>query len=82
MATMFGDVTDLQRRHHQSNIPHLVKKIKGFPLKAKSFRNIATYQKPKEGGGGWVHTYIHAYTHTCFIYLESYTINSISTISK
>jgi len=26
--------------------------IKGFPLKAKSSRNIATYQKPREWGGG------------------------------
>ena len=30
MKTMFGDVTDLQQRHHL-----------GFPLKAKSFRNTA-----------------------------------------
>ena len=27
------------------NIPHLVSNIKGFPLKAKSFLNTATYQK-------------------------------------
>ena len=27
------------------NILHLVKKIKGFPLKVKSFQNTATYQK-------------------------------------
>ena len=27
-------------------------KMKGFPLKAKSFRNTAMYQKLKEGGGG------------------------------
>ena len=27
------------------NIPHLVLNIKGFPLKAKSFLNTATYQK-------------------------------------
>ena len=26
-------------------VPHLVQQIKGFPLKAKSFRNTATYQK-------------------------------------
>ena len=45
MATFVGDVTGLQRRHHSQNIPHLVKKIKGFPLKVKSFRNTATYQK-------------------------------------
>ena len=29
-----------------------VEKIKGFPLKAKSFQNTATYQKLKGGGGG------------------------------
>ena len=29
--------------------PTLVEKIKGFPLKAKSIRNTATYQKLKEG---------------------------------
>ena len=49
MRAMFGDVTDLQQRHHPYNIPHLVEKIKGFPLKAKSFRSIATYQKPNGG---------------------------------
>ena len=67
MATMFGDVTDLQQRHHPQNIPHLVKTIKGFPLKAKSFRDTLTYQNllggvPSTpacnlvvgGGGGWV----------------------------
>ena len=47
MRAMFGDVTDLQQRHHPYNIPHLVEKIKGFPLKAKSFRNMATYQNPR-----------------------------------
>ena len=51
MATMFVDVTDLQQRHHPQNIPHLVEKIKGFPLKAKSFRHTATYQKLAGGGG-------------------------------
>ena len=30
-------------------IPHHVKKIKGFPLKAKLFWNSATYQKLKGG---------------------------------
>ena len=45
MATMFGDVTDLQQHPHPQNIPHLVEKNKGFPLKAKSFRYIATDQK-------------------------------------
>ena len=51
MATMFGDVTVPQQRHHPQNIPHLVEKMKGFPLKANSFRNTATYKKPKGGGG-------------------------------
>ena len=49
---MFGDVTDLQQRHHPQNILHLVEKMKGFSLKAKSFRNTATCQKPKGGEGG------------------------------
>ena len=40
MAIIVGAVTGLQQRHHPQNIPHLVEKIKGFPLKAKSFRNI------------------------------------------
>ena len=43
MATIFGDVTGLQQRRHPKNIPDLVKKIKGFPLKVKSFQNTATY---------------------------------------
>ena len=30
------------------NIPYLVKKIKGFRLKAESFRKTATYQKLQE----------------------------------
>ena len=42
-ATLCGDVTGLQRHHHTWNISHLVEKIKGFPLKVKSFQNIATY---------------------------------------
>ena len=50
MVSIFGDVSDLQQRYRPWNIPHLVKKIKGFPLKVKSFHNIATYQKPKGGG--------------------------------
>ena len=45
MVTIGGDVTGLQQHHHPYNIPHLVEKIKGFPLKAKSFGNTATYQK-------------------------------------
>ena len=31
------------------NISHLVKKIKGFPPKVKSFQNTATYQKLRGG---------------------------------
>jgi len=52
MATMFGvcDVRDLQQRYHPQKTSHLVEKVKGFLLKAKSFRNIATYQKPEVGG--------------------------------
>ena len=34
MATIVGDVTD-----------HFFEKINGFPLKAKSFPNTATFQK-------------------------------------
>ena len=44
MATIVGDVTGLQHRHHPQNISHLVETIKGFPLKAKPFRNTATDQ--------------------------------------
>ena len=45
IATIVSDVTGLQQRHHPWNIPHLVKKIKGFPVKVKSFLNTAKYQK-------------------------------------
>ena len=31
-TTIVGDVTGLQQRHHPENIPHLLNKIKGFPL--------------------------------------------------
>ena len=50
MTTIVGDVTSLQQRHHPKNIRHLVKKIKGFPLKVKSFQNTTTYQKLRGGG--------------------------------
>ena len=43
------DVAGLQHRHHPWKIRHLVKKIKGFLLKVKSFHNTATYQKLEEG---------------------------------
>ena len=49
MATIVGDVLGLQQRHHPKNILHLVKKIKGFPLKVKSFLNKATCQKLQGG---------------------------------
>ena len=52
MANIVGDVTGLQKRHHPWNIPKKIKKIKkikGFPLKAKSFQNTVTYQKLRVG---------------------------------
>ena len=49
MPTIVGDVTGLQQSHHPLNIPHLVKKIKGFPLKVKAFQSTATYQKLRGG---------------------------------
>ena len=49
MATIVSDVTGLQQRQHPRNIPRLVKKIKGFPVKVKSFLNTATYQKLRGG---------------------------------
>ena len=45
MATIVGDVTGYQEPPHPMNVPHLVKKINGFPPKVKSFQNTATYQK-------------------------------------
>ena len=40
----------LSGRNHcgGKNIPHLVEKIKDFPLNAKSFRNTAKYQNSGE----------------------------------
>ena len=49
MATNVSDVTGLQQRNHPYNIPHLVEKIKGFPVKANSFRNTATFKKLRGG---------------------------------
>ena len=48
MATMFGDITSTQQRHHPY-IPHFDEKMKAFPLKVKSFQNTATYQKQGRG---------------------------------
>ena len=45
MATIVGTVPGLQQCHQPLNIAHLLKKIKGFPPKVKSFPNTATYQK-------------------------------------
>ena len=49
MATIVGDVTGQQQRHHPLNIPHLVKTIKGFPVKVKLFENTATIKNSGEG---------------------------------
>ena len=48
-ATTVDDVTGLEQRYQPYNVPHLVKKIKGFPLKVKSFQNTATCQKLRGG---------------------------------
>ena len=42
MVTIVGDVSSATT--HKIYL-HLVEKIKGFPLKVKSFRNTATNQK-------------------------------------
>ena len=49
MATIVGDVTGQQQRQHPLNIPHLVKTIKGFPVKVKLFQNTATIKNSGEG---------------------------------
>jgi len=49
MANILDDVTGNQQRHNPYYIPHLAEHIKGFLSKAKSFRNIETQQKPREG---------------------------------
>ena len=58
------------------NIPHLVKKIKGFPLKVNSCQNTATYQKLRGGvlstplpprcttAGVWICVYVWGLTTT------------------
>ena len=55
MATIVDDVTGPQQRHYLKNIRQLVKKIKGFPLKVKSFRSTATYQKLRGGVPSTLH---------------------------
>ena len=49
MANILEHVTGNQQRHNPYYIPHLAEHIKGFLSKAKSFRNIETHQKPREG---------------------------------
>ena len=49
MATIVGDVTGLQQRHHPQNIPHLVKKIKGFPLEVNRFEILQHIKNSGEG---------------------------------
>ena len=50
IATIVGDVTGPQQRHHPQNIPHLVEKIKGFPLKVKSYRKTAKTKEERYFG--------------------------------
>ena len=59
MATTVGCVTGLQQSYHPWNIPYLVKKIKGFRLKAKSFRNTATQGVPSTPHPPLYHNYFH-----------------------
>ena len=51
MTTMFGDVTDLQQRHHPKNIPHFVEKMKGFPLNRFEILQHIKDSRGKGGGG-------------------------------
>ena len=51
MATIFGDVTGLQQRHHPKNIPYIVEKIESFPLKANRFEIL---QHTKNSGEGFL----------------------------
>ena len=79
MATI-SDVTGLQQCYHQQSIPHLVEKIKGFPLKAKSFRNTATCQKrwggvlstrsPRTTLGVWLCVYVRGFRWKDFILFQ------------
>ena len=72
MPTIVGDVTGIQQSHHPLNIPHLVKKIKGFPLNVKEFQNTATYQK-RQGGvpstppPPWICAYARETKHDLFV---------------
>ena len=53
MTIMNDDVTGLLQRHHPLNIPRLVKKMKGFPWKAKPFQIL---QHIKNSRGGFINT--------------------------
>ena len=46
ITAMFGDVTGLQQRHHQWNIPHLVEEMKGFSLKENLFEMLKQVKNP------------------------------------
>ena len=49
MAAVFGDVTDLQQRHHPIKYTSSCREDQRLSTEGKSFRNITTYQKPR----GW-----------------------------
>ena len=51
LATMFGDVTAFQQRHHTWNIPHLVEKIKGS-TEGKIVLKYCNISKTQNHGGG------------------------------
>ena len=88
MATIVSDVTGLQQCYHQQSIPHLVEKIKGFPLKAKSFRNTANgknfgqgFRQPPPSNpcttvGVWICVYVRGLNgdkgHSNLGYITSY----------
>ena len=46
-----------------------VEKIEGFPLKAKSFQNTATYKKLKGGGDPLTHPLYHRGRMTLSVHL-------------
>ena len=46
MATMFGDVTDLQQRHHPQNIPQLVRS-KASQCRQNRFEILQHIKNPK-----------------------------------
>ena len=85
MTTIVGDVTGLLQQYHPWNIPHLVKKIEGFPLKLKSFQKTATYQKLRGGVsfthlppftcttvGVWICMYVRGLSKTVFLLKQEF----------